>query len=527
MTISPTTQAPLLSWAIGAPIRIEQNGPIPVAELLALFKDHRVTGRALDRVGKEAPGWASQELVEGLRHQQQENEQMVAEQAAALAQLRKQYIPAKQPIIIFKGVGAYAHSGNYRALRRALDLDIVLLDPDPVVEKMKKEHLEEYRNVSPHELINVRVQGVEIDLHGYYPIWSTDRKTSSAALNAHDGITLREHSGTLVVSELSAELLLKDALATDLFGVPDVFFPDPAAGALIICAHGFRDYLSKSSVTARNKPPLRFAEIAEVAEYVRMPTFNRERFLALMEHTHARDAVEWMAHIVARHAQDPYLLELLSNGAAGLSNEEKAPYAGTPQAVWTGFWEILSRDVGDEVCRHMSTGELVERLGPCLVPASAESGRIELDDACQAAGVARPSTIHIRRSGHLPMTVDLRHRGGELTIQAKVACRDARAGYRLHLDLDGQSFEWQCTADKQFWKKSIAFPTPAVEFLRQNGCYELQLRMPAPVTDRRHYGECVPLVLAAGEFGQGFEIRRGTLLPIIFQLSSTQPSRAN
>lgn len=522
MTISSMTQAPFLSWAIGAPIRIEQNEPIAGAELLNLFREHRIAGRALHRIANEAPDWASEELIDGLKQQQQENETMVIQQAAALAELRKEYIPAHQPIILFKGVGAYAYGRNYRALRRTLDLDIVLLDPDPVVEKMKKDRLEEYRNVSPHELINVRVKGIEIDLHGFYPVWSIDRNTGSVALNAHDGITVREHSGELVVCELSADLLLENALPTDLFEVPDVFYPDPAAAALIICAHGFRDYVSKSSVTARNKPPLRFAEIAEVAEYVRMPTFNRQRFLGLMERTRARDAVEWMAHIVARHAQDRYMLDLLTDGEAGLSSGGNTPYIGTPQAVWTGFWEILCRDIGDDVCRHMSTSEVVERLGPCLVPASDKFARIELDGAYHATGLARPSTIHVRRSGHLPMTVDLQHRGGELTIQAKVACRDACTSRRVHLDMDGQSFEWQCRADKQFWKKSERFPTPAVEFLPQDGYYGLQLRMPAPVADRTHYGECLPLVLAAGEFGQGFEIQRGTLLPIIFQLSPTR-----
>src|SRR5262249_25731809 len=347
---SSMTQAPFLSWAIGAPINIGQNEPIPAAELLDLFREHRIAGRALHRILKEVPAWASSELVDGLEQQQQENETMVREQAAALAELRREYVPANQPMILFKGLGAYAHGGDRRALRRTLDLDIVLLDPDPVVEKMKKDCLEEYRNVSPHELINVRVKGVEIDLHGYYPIWSIDRNAGSVALNAHDGITVREHSGEVVVCELSADFLLENALRTDLFDVPDVFYPDPAAAALIICAHGFRDYVSKSSVTARNKPPLRFAEIADVAEYVRMATFNRQRFLALVDRTRGRDAVEWMAHIVARYAQDRYMLDLLSDGEAGAGNGRNTPYIGTPQAVWTGFWEILCREIGDDVC---------------------------------------------------------------------------------------------------------------------------------------------------------------------------------
>src|SRR6202022_4908474 len=96
------TQAPFLSWAIGAPIRIEQNEPIAGAELLTLFREHRIAGRALHRITNEARDWASEELIDGLKQQQQENETMVIQQAAALAELRKEYIPAHQPIILFK-----------------------------------------------------------------------------------------------------------------------------------------------------------------------------------------------------------------------------------------------------------------------------------------------------------------------------------------------------------------------------------------------------------------------------------------
>lgn len=527
MTINSVTQVSLLSWAIGAPLLIDENDPITTPDLLKLFKDHRIAGRALARIAAQRPSWASQELVDGLTQQQEENQWIITQQAAALAELRREYIAAEQPMILFKGLGAYAHSRDSRSLRRTLDVDIILLHPHPIAEKMRKDGLEEYRNVSPHEIINARLKGVEIDLHGFYPIWSFDRNIGPVALNARDGITVREHAGGLVVSELGPDLLLDNALRTDLFGVPDVFFPDPAAATLIICAHGFRDYVSKSSVTARNKPPLRFAEIAEVAEYVHMPQFDKKRFLELMERTHAHDAVEWMAHVVARYAHDQSLLDVLASNETGLTNGRHAPYIGTPQAVWTGFWEILHRDMGDEVCRHMSTHEVIERLGPCVVPSSNKTARIELDDACQTAGLARPSTIHIRRSGPLPMAVQLQHDGAELMIRAQVACRDACTSRRFHVDIQGQSFEWQCRADKQYWKKSEGFPPPTVDWRVREGDYELQLRVPAPPAERSHYGQCVPVVIAAGEFDQGFDIRRGTLLPVMFQLSPAEGASAN
>lgn len=510
-------QIEILSSVISGRPRLSEraaSGP----SLHRLFAEHRVSGRALDYIERHRPAWSDEALAEQLRAQQQANAGAIAQHAAAMRMLRDEWLSRDEPIVIIKGLALYAHTRRPQTIRPTLDADILVTEPQRLVSRMKAANLQEYRKVSPHELINVTLAGVPIDLHAHYPAWSIDRHLGRPLLSSRGGLQIHEHVSRLIVTQIPVEALLDNALPAAVFGVPGVYYPSASMSALITCVHCFRDYLSRSSVTARSKPPLKFAEIAEFADYLTLPEFDIGRFCEATNRYHAQDAVEWLVEKVEAHHRVPEVVKVTHRIRAGIQRP-MGTYVMPAQAVWTGFWASLKRDAADMLLQHAHTAEVVARLGPISIPLENGQAKVAVRSGGDIAGAGPTGTVHVRAQGCLPMQVTACCDGASLALEIEVERPSAERQIRLHLDLEGQALEIQWRAQQEFWKKSNDFPNPVV-VSTADGCV-VRIHVRVPVTWDRSVGRTpqLPLVLAVGDFAEGFDIGKGTLLPLVLSFN--------
>jgi Uncharacterised nucleotidyltransferase len=509
-----------LNWAIGRPCGLTVDSARGAVDVVALFKEHRVTGRALYRALAEKPRWMTGAEIKSLEVEQQGNKAFLAQQGVALRQLRECYLTRGEPILIIKGTGVYVHTARDYALRRTNDVDLMLLEPDETVELFKRNGLEEYKNGLPHEMMNVLLAGVEIDLHSHYPVWSFDEDVGRTSVETTGDIEIRKHYGRLKVGKLLTRSVMKGAHATNLYGVPGVFLSDPAAAVLIISSHAFRDFVSMSSVPVRTKPPIRYADLADVIDLLRLPTFDADRFLSLVAETSAHDTVRWMAGVLVTYTDEHGLAELLQK-ADGYATREPGLSDGlpnaTPQAVWPGFWETFADRPGSEVCEHVPTCELVERLGGGVLR-MAQDREITLHcaDIGENSGLPKPTTVHVGGSGAVPFEMRLLQGQNKLHVMLGAVAMAPCASRAVHIEINGEGFEWRWKTGSghRYWEKSDHLADPEIAWRQENGTYNLSVSFDLPEREEKTSA----IVASVGEFDDDREITRGTMVPLKLSL---------
>lgn len=498
-------QLSLLLWLTGCIAE-----PVPYLDmteeaLFGLLRQHRVVGRALQTLLREKPVWASTTLLKMLQERHQQLIDQAAQRAAVVAEFVAQFNTNDTPLIILKGLTAYAHSRDSYHIRESNDIDFIMVEPAETIRAVKAQQLDEFRKVSPHEYLNVTVNDVEMDLHAFYPVWHHQSDHEENSPKVASSIAVVIHSKVLKISQLEVVDIYQNALVDVFTGVENVFYPDAAAAAIILCAHAYRDFISKSSVTARKKPPVRFSEIAELIDYFRSSDFNQERFLHLMNKTSASQSVLWMCQLVRQVTG----IALLQTFPVNLSNENLEEDFLQQQLVWSGFWHAFHRDSVTDIFRHLSSTESVNDLGPCRV--RMEQGKVDLvvNHGQIVSGADTGAVMHIRAAGCPDARFCFSYQRAQLEICAVIDSSDTYASRRLYIDIFDQPLEFQSHPGGSYYKKSLHFPAHQFDYqvtkLSYTGRLTLQLEPGL---------QNVSLLIAAGEFEDAYHIRRGMLLPV-------------
>jgi hypothetical protein len=516
MPVPAEEEVRFLSWAIGGLKTFDPSAALDTEKMLSLSFEHRVAGRLLARIRTEQPKWATKALSSGLETQQGENARFFDQQKLALSSVRDRYFQGNDPIIVLKGIGYFARTKDEATLRRAFDLDIMVKSPDILVTALRRDRVQEYRNVSPHELINAKVDGMEIDLHGYYPIWRTENVTGEwQTQGANQGGPYR-HSGEVIVSKLDFQAIADHAQPAGLFGTDGIYVPSPASAIVIICAHSFRDYISRSSVTMRTKAPVRFAEIAEIGDYLSLPEFSSEEFLDLVRRFHAHQAVSWMAQFVAFHANDNRLASLVGV-VPGKADEV---LKGFPRAVWTGFFATIPASLSDFANSPAVTSRIIETMNgkrfelsndtPIIVDLN--QGSLESTEYVHV--LAPPNT-----GSPAIISLSLTHNLITIDINARVLGRGILS--RVHVDIANFPWEWNWDRerDKITSKRSGNMPEPITSFQQTSDGFRLCFSIDVSALGLLAREE-IPGFVALGELKDGLTIRAGTLFPFVLQRMS-------
>ncbi|MDG0796061.1 nucleotidyltransferase family protein [Pectobacterium punjabense] len=497
-------QLSLLLWLTGCCDEPVASLDMEEDALFALLQQHRVVGRALQTLLREKPVWATVTLLKMLQERHQQLIEQASKQIAVVAEFSKKFNVNRTPLIILKGLTAYAHSLNRYHIRESSDIDFIMKDPTETIHAVKNHRLDEFRKVSPHEYLNVTVNGVEMDLHAFYPIWYCLDGDEENNTKIHgDGIAVI-HDKALQVGQLRVEDILENALVDVFSGAENVFYADAAAASIILCAHAHRDFISKSSVTARKKPPVRFSEITELIDYFRSTDFDHARFLHLMSKTNASQSVLWMCHVVRKVTGITLLQELPVN----LNNKYPEADFLSQQLVWSGFWSTFHRSSNAEIFRHLTDAETVNALGCCRV--NMQQGEADIVVSSEKiSGAEAGAVIHIRAAGCPDACFVFSLQDGQLEINSTIASSEDCMSRRLYIDIFDQPLEFQSHSSGSYYKKSLHFPDHQFDYKVMKTSYTCRLKLHlAP------YLRTVSLLIAVGEFEDAYYVRRGMLLPV-------------
>ena len=501
----------LLRWAV-------LGGEAPAAagnsqDMLALFITHRVVGRVLERIDEEAPGWAGAELLTQLRAHHEKNEAFFHDQRKALKRLTENYLGAENEIMVMKGFSCHLLTGRRAAIRESYDLDIVVADPNSLIERMKADNVSEYRHVSPHELLNAEIEGVHIDLHGYYPSWRSTPDAGYTRLDSIGDIAYCHHHGKLVVDKLTADCLFENPVRDNAYDFERVYIAEPAICALIICAHSYRNYLSRSSVTVRNKPPVRFVDLAELNDLLSLEAFDTERFCTLTRDRRAEASVRWAAHLLHDYLDDDRMLQALIKYE--IATETAVP---APISVWGGFWSALTYRPADHFHRRLSTHAVATRYGAGTLRLKTGSiRRVDLTDPRRPNGLPPHTTLHgysgIGRMMPLAFAIDVDT--DQISLDISVTTEKTQVNQRIAVDINGYAFEWNWNhpSETVAWKQSHLSLEPLVDWSLAPGRFDLKVRFDRADLDLFQASH-LPLLVCAGEFEEEHIMHRGTLVPL-------------
>ena len=513
MRATVTEDARFLAWAVGAKPGEGYRGGHSDERLLKLCFDHRVAGRLLARLKDSRPDWVSDALLAGLEEQQAENLKLVKMHSAAFKAIRDRYLTHGEKIISMKGLACFAYTGNPDHVRRTLDIDILVDDPETLAAAMRADKVTEYRNVSPHEIINARIEGVGIDLHAHYPIWSLDGDAAAWQGRGREQGDAILHRGELQVSPLTFDDLADQAFSAGVFGVEGVHVPDPSIAVLIICAHCFRDFMSFSSITVRAKPTLKFGDLAEMGDYLSQPGFSPQRLLVFADKTHATQAVRWMAGILLQLTGDDRLATAL--GASASSEEDF--FSQFPRAVWGGFFARLPDSFENFIAGKIPTAQVVSALGGLPIDAQGE-GRISIEATGAPTSPGGNTHILDRPNTAAPAAISIRRDDRDIAVVVEGETLSRGPNTRVHIDIAGYPWEWNWdrSADRVTAKKSIHVPEPRTVFEKTPSGFRLEYHMDPTLLDLPENGE-IPGLVGVGEFEHTPVMRAGTLVPFVIR----------
>lgn len=502
-----------LAWAIGSKAGDIYSGGHDTAVMLKLCHDHRVTGRLLTRIRETAPGWATHEFVAELEKQQAENLRLIDMQRTVFAVIRDRYLDGGEPLLSMKGLSCYAYTRNPDHVRRTLDIDILVKEPHRVAAAMRADKVREYRNVSPHEIINARIEGVGVDLHAHYPIWSLDGDAASWQGSARDMSGRVRHKGEIRVSPLNYADLIGEAAPADVFGVEGVYVTDPSIAVLIICAHCFRDFMSFSSITVRTKPTIKFGDLAELSNFLDQPGFSAARLLDFAGRMNAGQAVRWMAHIMLRVVGDDRLL----NSVTGEASPVTGFFATYPRAVWGGFFASLPDSFENLIAGKIAMSQVVGELGPVRMVAGTDNV-IRIAAEPHESRSAGNTHVLAAPNGPAPVAISIRKDDGDIAVEVEVETLDRGPNSRVHIDIAGYPWEWNWdrSSDHVTAKRSMHVPEPRTEFEKTETGFRLRYRLDANLLDLPENGE-IPGIVGVGEFEHAPVMRAGSLLPFVIR----------
>lgn len=468
--------------------------------LFQVLREHRLVGRFL-AVYAERSANLPLPLLEDLRKEHSAAWEKFQEDLDALGKLLNDDRLSGVSFVLLKGHGSYFRHRRQQDIRETHDVDLIATNIEEVAFRLSAMADKSFSSISPHEILNAHVIGLNIDLHRYYPVWSTTSEAGSVTGKGRD----RFHHGELIVRKLGIASLVRDGQAPIIKGKGCLYLPDPAASVLVHCAHCYRNVISRSSVSIRNIPPIRLIELLEIADDLQSPTFDEVRFIKLVEETDAYVSVAWTARSMLTMLGDSSLMGLLErHGLPG------AGFNFNLYSIWGGFWGSLPRHERNIFERHLETSTITDMLG-------VEAHTIDENGVFSfRIGDNRRVSSHlgfVSPEKSLPLHGEIWIKDDMIAFDLSVLARTDAPNRRVHFDVLGGAFEhnWNTVTGTTRWKTSLKHLQPDVHFSSKRDVYSLHVRIKSgELREARR----VPILIAAGEFLEEHVMKAGTLLPL-------------
>lgn len=160
----------ILKWAAGSTEQINSKIKYDTGTLLNLVDLHGLTGKFLYRIQREKVSWATPELLYSLKKLQFSTLMKINRNVKALFRLGKK-LPKEKEIILIKGISTYLLTNKEETLRFG-DMDILTNDHHTVLKVLLYQGYKQTKAPFMHELGEYSKNGVEFDIHDYFPIYA-------------------------------------------------------------------------------------------------------------------------------------------------------------------------------------------------------------------------------------------------------------------------------------------------------------------------------------------------------------------
>ncbi|HEX2051669.1 MAG TPA: nucleotidyltransferase family protein [Actinomycetota bacterium] len=281
-----------LRWAAGADVDAPGDVARARDEAVEALRYHGLVGRFLRRVERDGDRSVDPVLVDELRSAHDDDRRLLRAQLSAVEGALHELRPHGDPVIL-KGATVYALTGDPCAIHRGVDVDLVVERADDAVEGLQEAGFElEKDHGTPYEAGGLARGGARFDVHRYYPVFSYPprlaRRDASPEANPGEWCGFAPMRARRVAAPAFAGAAVPGRTAD----TARLLFPCPELAALVTCGH-----LMNSFHLSSTPPKLRLGEVCDVAELLRLPSFSRARFEALVDEYAGHDAVGLTRHV--------------------------------------------------------------------------------------------------------------------------------------------------------------------------------------------------------------------------------------
>ncbi len=326
--ISTKPEINVLLWAAGVDYPPSACDGCDEDLLLQAVLRHRLTLRLLGRIDREGPGWATKSLIDGLKQQRRSIEKGIQSRLSELGRVA-QLVGNLRPVML-KGPTTFLIAREIDYLKYSNDLDLLTNRPEELVYLLMKAGYEASDDYCrPHEYASLYKEGINIDVHRYFPVIDTSSVNKNIVPSANQGIwhglnAANEH-------ELTYEMFLTDARPVP--SADQVLMAGPTMACLIACTHLFREY-HHASVPL----PIATIRLGELCEAYGMK--NQESFNVQKLHLTAREC----------HAEPSLAFtSLVAKALLGWSKVSEVPKQSSffPHDAWLAGFTIVDERLGD------------------------------------------------------------------------------------------------------------------------------------------------------------------------------------
>jgi hypothetical protein len=285
-------------------------------------------------------------------------------------------LPDPSDVVLVKGISTYAVTGAPHT-KRCGDIDLVCADAGTLLAALADLGYRRTRESFLHEVGEFTQGTTEIDVHGFYPVYGYGAALRDANLDpsVHPG-RWDQNRNEMTLCRIGHDDL---RMAARLGALHErVFVPDASMLAIMLCAHMFMNFTNMWSISHREKPYVKLAELADLTDLVASDSFDADRFRSLVGQFDASDAVEW--------AGWASIVLLGSNPLPGpTATAVHVADRRFPRCLWWHFWASLPVDPDSLVQTDWyDMADMVAALGGNAVDVVAGvPSQISIDELCR------------------------------------------------------------------------------------------------------------------------------------------------
>lgn len=212
----------------------------------------------------------------------------------------------KELPILIKGISTYGLTEQMHHIRRSVDMDLIYSDPSMLEALLKKIGFVRVNDdgLSDHEFATMARDDLVIDIHKFIPVFGCSEGMMNKASKAESPIFFESFT-KLTRDEIPYSELNRDAFAVPSFGGMRV--PNVHHQILILCAHIFKNFVHSLFHCSSG---VILAELLDVCDLLRHPTFDEERFELLIGSPERQASVDFVGGLISRILGDGKLQEL-------------------------------------------------------------------------------------------------------------------------------------------------------------------------------------------------------------------------